>query len=294
MHNLATKGKTVFFYLFIPVGLYVFMVVVPTLVSFFYSLFDWTGGPLKDFVWFDNYRKLLSDSDFWLSFKNSLIFTIFMIIGQVGIAFIFAMLFTMKWLKFIRFHRYIMFFPVVISPVVIGLLWQLIYSYNIGLLNYFLRMLGLESFIRYWLDDPKIIMTTVSIPVIWQFIGFYLVILLSAIYSIPKDVVESAEMDGASDLQRLRYITIPMIYNTLMICVTFCVIGSMKAFDHIMVLTAGGPGMSSTVMGLYAYKSAFGQLQLSYANAVSIGMLVLTLLITVVFRVLMGGRKYES
>ncbi|BBH23069.1 putative ABC transporter permease protein YurN [Paenibacillus baekrokdamisoli] len=294
MKNVAIKPRTLFLYLSIPVGLYFFMAIVPTFVSFYYSLFEWTGGSVKQFVWFDKYVELLRDDDFWFSFKNSTIFTLFMVIGQVGIAFVFALLFTMKWLRFKAFHRYVMFFPVVISSVVIGLMWQLIYNYDIGILNFILRQLGLEHYIMFWLDDPSIIMRTVAVPVIWQFVGFYLVILLSAIGSIPADLMESAEMDGASGWKRTLYVTIPMIYGTLKICITFCIIGSMKAFDHILVLTGGGPGKSSSVMGLYAYTTAFREMKLSYANAVSIGILLLTLLITLLIRSLLGGRKYES
>lgn len=130
--NALKQSKIIFFYLSIPVGLYIFMVIIPTAVSFYYSLFNWTGGESKEFVWFNNYINLLRDSDFWFSFKNSLIFTIYMVIGQVGIAFLFSLFFTMNWVKLKEFHRFVMFFPVVISPVVIGLLWQLIYNQDIG------------------------------------------------------------------------------------------------------------------------------------------------------------------
>lgn len=289
----ANKSKTIFFYLLLPVGLYLFMVVIPAIVSFYYSLFDWTGGQNKEFIWFANYADLMKDTTFWLSFKNSLIFTVFMVLGQVGIAFLLSLFFTMGWVKLKGFHRYVMFFPVVISPVVIGLMWQLIYNQDIGLLNFFLRNLGLEGIIKPWLDDPKIIMRTVSAPVIWQYVGFYLVILSSAVASIPKEIFESAEIDGATDFKRSIHITIPMIYDSLKICIMLCIIGSMKAFDHIMVLTNGGPGTASTVMALYGYNTAFITMRLSYSNTIAIGILVLTLIITLSSRALLGGKRYE-
>lgn len=294
MKDLAVKkSKTIFLYLLLPVGLYIFMVVIPTIVSFYYSLFNWTGGQNKKFIWFSNYADLMADSNFWFSFKNSLIFTMFMVIGQVGIAFLLSLFFTMEWVKYKDLHRYVMFFPVVISPVVIGLMWQLIYNQDIGLLNFILRNLGLEGVIKPWLDDPKIIMRTVSIPVIWQYIGFYLIILSSAVGSIPKEIFESAEIDGATGFKRSIYVTIPMIYDSLKICIMLCTIGSMKAFDHIMVLTNGGPGTASTVMALYGYNTAFITMRLSYSNTIAIGILVLTLIITLSSRVLLGGKKYE-
>jgi ABC-type sugar transport systems, permease components len=216
-----------------------------------------------------------------------------MVIGQVGIAFLLSLFFTMEWVKLREFHRYVMFFPVVISPVVIGLMWQLIYNQDIGLLNFLLKNLGLGSIIKPWLDDPRIIMQTVSVPVIWQFIGFYLIILCSAVASIPKEIFESAEIDGATGFKKSIYVTIPMTYDSLKICIMLCTIGSMKAFDHIMVLTNGGPGKASTVLALYGYNTAFTTMRLSYSNTIAIAILVLTLIITLTSRVLLGGKKYE-
>ena len=201
--------------------------------------------------------------------------------------------FTMDWVKFKAFHRYVMFFPVVISPVVIGLMWQLIYNKDVGLLNYLLTHLGLGNLIRPWLDDTSIIMYTVSIPVIWQYVGFYLIILTGAVGSIPKEIFESVEIDGATGLKRSIYVTIPLIYHSLKICIMLSTIGSMKAFDHIMVLTGGGPGTASSVMGLYAYNKTFLTSQLSYGNTIAIGILILTLAVAMPVRLLLGGKRYE-
>ncbi|MBQ7371729.1 MAG: sugar ABC transporter permease [Blautia sp.] len=277
----------------IPVAIYIFIMIIPTFVGLYYSFFKWSGGPKKTFIGLDNYIKLFHDKIFWASFKNTLIFTFFMVVGQVGIAFIFTLFFTMKWLKWVEFHRRVMYLPSIIAPVVIGLIWQMIYIHQYGLLNQILRAAGLSDWIRPWLDDPKIAMYSVCIPVIWQYVGYYLVILMGAVATIPKDILEVAEIDGASGLQRTVYITIPLIWSTLKICLMMCIAGSLKAFDHILVMTGGGPGRATTVVSLYNYDTSFTHMKLGYANAMAVVILLISMAITVGSRKLMGGKNDE-
>lgn len=293
MELTKKNQKSIYFYLAIPVALYIFMAIVPTIISFVYSMYDWNGGPVTDFIGLGNYKELLTDKVFWQSFSNSMVFTGLMVVGQVGLALFLTIFFATKWIKFVKFHRFVIFLPVVISPIVIGLLWQMIYSNQFGLLNWLLTNVGAESWIRLWLDDPKLVMISISIPVIWQYIGFFFVILSSAVASIPKEVMEASEMDGATGFKKAFKVTIPMIYGTLRVCVLLAIIGSLKAFDHIMVLTYGGPGTSSQTMALYGYNSAFGTLRLGYSNAVAVGILIITIIIMIISRFVMGGKRYE-
>ena len=290
---LMPKTSKIYGFIGIPVAIYVFIMIIPTFVALFYSFFKWSGGARKKFIGFENYIRLFRDQVFWDSLGNTLIFTLIMVIGQIGIAFLFTMFFTMKWLKWVEFHRRVMYLPSIIAPVVIGLLWQIIYNQQYGLLNQFLKALGLENLIRPWLDDPKIALFSVCIPVIWQFVGYYLVIMMGAVTTIPKDVLEVAEIDGASGFQRTIYITIPMIWNTLKICLMMCIAGSLKAFDHIMVITGGGPGRATTVVSLYNYETSFTQMKLGYANAMAVVILVISMAITVGAKALMGGKKHD-
>lgn len=278
-------------FLAVPILVYVFIMIIPTFVALGYSFFEWSGGPKKTFIGLENYITLMHDKVFWSTFKNTLVFTLLMVIGQVGIAFVFTLFFTMKWLKFVEFHRRVMYLPSIIAPVVIGLIWQMIYNYQYGLLNQALTALGLENLIRPWLDDPKIAMYSVAVPVIWQYVGYYLVILMGAVATIPKDVLEVAEIDGANGFQRCVYITIPLIWDTLKICLMICIAGSLKAFDHILVMTGGGPGKATTVVSLYNYNTSFTQMKMGYASAMAVFVLVISMIITVGSRMLMGGGK---
>lgn len=285
------SGKKLFLFLAVPIMVYIFIMIIPTFVALGYSFFEWSGGPKKTFIGLENYISLMKDKVFWSTFKNSIIFTFLMVIGQVGIAFVFTLFFTMKWLKFVEFHRRVMYLPSIIAPVVIGLIWQMIYNYQYGLLNQMLNVLGLEKLIRPWLDDPTIAMYSVAVPVIWQYVGYYLVILMGAVATIPKDILEVAEIDGANGLQRCVYITVPLIWDTLKICLMICIAGSLKAFDHILVMTGGGPGKATTVVSLYNYNTSFTQMKMGYASAMAVFVLIVSLAITVGSRALMGGGR---
>lgn len=280
-------------YLSIPVGVYIFIIIIPTLFAFGYSFFEWSGGPSKKFIGFENYIALFKDDTFWLSFKNTILFTFLMVIGQVGIAFLFTLFFTMKWVKFVELHRRVMYFPSIIAAVVIGLMWQLIYNSDFGILNYILRAAGLEQWMKPWLDDPKIAMFSVAVPVIWQFVGYYLVLLMGAVATIPKDIMEVAEIDGATGFKKSIYITIPLIWDTLKICLMICFAGSFKAFDHIMVMTGGGPGRATSVLSLYNYNTSFVQMKMGYASAMAVVILVVSMGLTVGIQRLMEGKSYE-
>lgn len=290
---LMPSGIKLAAYLSIPVGVYIFIIIIPTLFAFGYSFFELSGGPSKKFIGFENYIALFKDDTFWLSFKNTILFTILMVIGQVGIAFLFTLFFTMKWVKFVELHRRVMYFPSIIAAVVIGLMWQLIYNNDFGILNYLLRAVGLEQWIKPWLDDPKIAMFSVAIPVIWQFVGYYLVLLMGAVATIPKDIMEVAEIDGATGFKKSIYITIPLIWDTLKICLMICFAGSFKAFDHIMVMTGGGPGRATSVLSLYNYNTSFVQMKMGYASAMAVVILVVSMGLTIGIQRLMEGKSYE-
>lgn len=290
---LMPSGGTLFGYLCIPVFIYIFIMIIPTFVALGYSFFEWSGGPKKVFTGLDNYINLFKDEVFWLSFKNTVLFTALMLIGQVGIAFIFTLFFTMKWLKFVEFHRKVMYLPCIIAPIVIGLVWQMIYNKDYGLLNQLLRAVGRAEWIKPWLDDPEIAMYSVAIPVIWQHVGYYLILLMGAVATIPKDVLEVAEIDGATGFKRSIYITIPLIWDTLKICLMICLSGSFKAFDHIMVMTGGGPGRATSVLSLYNYDMSFTQMRLGYANAMAVVILIVSLALTVGSKMLMGGKRHD-
>jgi raffinose/stachyose/melibiose transport system permease protein len=277
LNAIRPKKSTVIAYLAIPVALYIFTVFVPLLAAFYYSFFNWKGGPQKTFNGLENYKTLWSDTTFWSAFSHNIYLVVVCIIGQIGIAFILVLLINSKLSRAKAIHRTFGFFPSTISAVCIGFIWTMIYDYNKGLLNWFLNAIGQSEKTQVWLNNPDLVMLLVSIPLIWQYIGYYMVILLSAVGSIDTEILESAAIDGATEAQQARYITLPLVKNTLLVCITLCIAGNMKAFDNILVMTKGGPGYSSMVMALYGYKVSFEQSNLGYGSCISVGIFVLSL-----------------
>ena len=288
LSSIRPKKRVIFFYLFIPVLIYVFSVFVPLATAFYYSFFNWKGGPNKTFNGIENYITLIKDEVFRSAFGHNIYLVIACIIGQIGLAFIFVLMINSRYTKLKGIHRTFGFFPSTIAAVSIGFIWSMIYDYKRGLLNWLLDLIGKGDSAKVWLNEPKLVMLLIAIPLIWQFIGYYMVIILSAISSIDQEIFEVAELDGANSFQRAIYIVIPLIKNTLLVCVTLCIAGNMKAFDHIYVMTAGGPGNSSMVMALYGYKVSFDQQNMGYGSAISIGIFVLSLIVILGSQALIG------
>ncbi|MBF9016500.1 MULTISPECIES: carbohydrate ABC transporter permease [unclassified Oceanispirochaeta] len=293
--NALYPGKLLLWTLLAPgVLLYVGIAIIPIFNAIILSFYKWSGGDSKTFLGFGNYVYLITDPLFWGSLKNNLLIGVISIIGQVGIALILAALFTSRDIKFVSFHRSVIFFPVVLAAIIIGFIWTMVYSREYGLLNFTLKGLGLEGFIRAWLDDPSIIILSVSAPIVWQYIGYYTVIIASGITAIPSEIFESAELDGAVGWRKLFYIIYPLIKNTIVVCVMMCIAGSMKIFTHILVMTGGGPGNSSMVMSMYAYRNSFIKYKLGYGSAASIGILLVSMMIILLTRSLMGSKNEEQ
>jgi raffinose/stachyose/melibiose transport system permease protein len=275
--------------------LYGFIVIVPLIGSFWYSLHNDTNNNFR-FVGFRNYVRLVADGDFWFAFRNNLIILGLSLIFQLSIAFIIATMMNSGVIRFAKFYRAVLFLPVVLSSVVVGFIWILIYNINTGLLNTFLSAVGLASWGQLWLDNPKIVIYSVTVPLMWQFIGLYLVIFLAGFSAIPNELLEAASLDGANGLQKTLYVTLPMLVNTWRVVLILAVSGAIKVFEQPFVMTEGGPGISSMVLAQYAYNMSFIRQKLPYGSAIAVGMLVLSflliaLVLLIINKVLLRGRN---
>jgi raffinose/stachyose/melibiose transport system permease protein len=277
LQSIKPKNRVVFAYLLAPLIVYVYAVFVPLLAAM-QSSFQRREGPELVFNGFANYVTLFKDTTFWRAFGNNIFLVVACIVGQIGIAFIIVLMINSRLVKFKNVHRTFAFFPATVAAVCIGFIWTMVYDYRRGLLNWILTAIGMGDKVQIWLNDPDKVMLYVAIPLIWQWIGYYMVIILSAITAIDSEIFEVAEIDGANALQRAFYITLPLIKNTLLVCVTLCIAGNMKAFDHIFVMTGGGPGTDSMVMALWGWQN-FAWSKLQYANTISMGIFVLSMIV---------------
>jgi raffinose/stachyose/melibiose transport system permease protein len=275
-------------------ALFAFTVVVPALVALGYSLNSWPSLTTPKWIGLANFIDLVHDDLFWLSLWNNLKLALYTLIGQVGIGYAMAFLLNSRLVAFRNFFRTVMFFPVLVSTVVLSFLWTLVYDNDNGMLNVALRALGLGHYATAWLSNPHIVVGALAVPLIWQWFGFYMVIFMGALGTIPKEILESAELDGASGVKKALHITIPLTYDAVVVSVLLCLAGIMKMFDTVLVMTDGGPGNSSMVLALYAYRVSFRDIQLGYGNAIAVGIIVMSLAITSSARLLLGGKRYEQ
>jgi len=279
--RIKPKNSVMALYL-VPIYLvYLCVFILPVILAIYFSFFNFRTVSSKTFVGLFNYKKLFTDPLLLSSLKNNLYLVLVCMIGQIGIAFVFANMLYSRLInpKVSNFFRTVIYFPVTLSAVIIGYVWTMIYDYHFGLLNQLLISFGFPDAVKAWLTDERSIMTVVSIPMIWQYVGFHLVIIMAAMTSIDKEVYEMAEIDGASGFRKAVSITFPLIKNTLSVCVLLCVSANMKAFDHILAMTNGGPGYSSSVLALYAYKISFAENNLGYGNTVSVAIMVVMVII---------------
>lgn len=288
--KLTKKTKGAFILGILPAFLlYIVFAIYPILQSFYYSLMDWNGFNEMTFVGLDNFKKLFADSLFWNSVKNNIYVVLVSVLGQVPLALFFALLLNRK-LKGAKLFRTIGFLPVVLSTVVISLTWSLIFNSRNGLINEFLRSIGLDSLAQNWLGDTKWAMASVLVVVVWQFVGLYLIIFLAALQNIPTEVLEAAKMDGASEWATTWKITIPMIWETILVAITLCIAGSLKTFDLIYVMTHGGPAHSTDVMALYMFNETFSKLQYGYGSAVSVFIFFFSLILIAIVNKVLGKK----
>lgn len=265
--------------------IYLLVFVLPVILVVIMSFFKFSSIKSFSFVGFENYKSLFTDKNVFLSLTNNIFLVMVCLVGQLGVAFVLACLLNAKRIKSKNLYRTIIYFPVTLSAVVIGYVWQFVYDYNYGLVTYFLKAIGRSDMVIPLLSQVDYVMWCVCIPMIWQYVGFHLVIMLSAMTTIDKEVLEVAEIDGCNSVQKARYIIMPLIKPTLVVCVFLCISANMKAFDHIMTLTNGGPGYSSSVLALYAYNTSFQQFNMGYGSSISVFILLVTAALFVVSRI---------
>ena len=160
--------------------------------------------------------------------------------------------------------------PTVISATVMGLMFSILLNSDIGPVNVILHSLGMDWAVKNWLTDPKIVIFSVSLVLVWQYIGYHMSVILAGMQSLSKEIIESATIDGANCWQLCMRIVLPQIKDVLQVSVLFCVTGCLKAFEHSFIMTWGGPGVNSTYLAVYMYKSAFFNSELGKSSAISV------------------------
>lgn len=259
---------------------FVALVVYPLFSTIYLSLFDYglTDARIR-FIGLANFAELMEDSVFWRSLGNNFTILVVSVIVQVGLGIVLAAVIDrgIRWGKSI--FRTLNFAPVVMSAVAVGILWQLIYDPSVGLANWFVRLFGLQPPSQGWLGDPNIVIYSILVAACWQYTGYVMVIALAGMQSVSQELYEAAAIDGATEIQKFFAVTIPSIRNVIIAVVLITMIGAVKVFDIVYVLTRGGPANASQVMGTYIYYNAFTINRAGYASAISVILLVFALVL---------------
>jgi len=268
----------------IPGGLlFVVVILGPLVYNVYLSLTKWSGVGQPKFIGFDNYLKLLSDSVFWESFKNSVAMIIAMVVIPTLIGLLLAsVLFDYLGKRFggssVSVLRAVFYLPQVLPVVVAGIVWGWILRPD-GAFNAFLDAIGLQGFTRDWLGDPNTALPMVMLVMVWVQIGYPVVIFMSALQRVDPEIYEAAEIDGAGYWARFRAITIPQIKPETFVVALTCTIAALKVFGPIYALTRGGPENATNVPSYFAYFTFFKKLNVGYGAAIAT---VLTLIIVLV------------
>ncbi|PYI53898.1 carbohydrate ABC transporter permease [Paenibacillus flagellatus] len=263
-------------------ALYVTFYVAPMFSSLRYSVTSWNGINEATFNGLDNFVKAFHDEKFLIALKNNIYFVLFSVFVQIPFI-VFISILVSGVRRFIDFYKTTVFLPSVLSTAIVGIIWKFIYHPDAGLINQILRAVGLESWTRGWLGEEKFAYLAILVTNAWQWTGFYIVLVLAAIFAIPKEMQEAGEIDGAVGWRKARYLTVPLIRPVILVITLLSITGAMKAMDIVLIMTSGGPFGSSEVMGTYMYKQAYSMSQFGYANAISIIIFLFTCLLTLIF-----------
>ena len=271
-------------------GIFVYF---PLIENFIYSFQSFTlSSATKEWVGFDNYRHLFSDKIILVSLKNNILYAVISIVIQVGFGLVLAAV-----LEDIAFHKFapalrsIYFIPTVISMTVVCLLFDFVYNPQMGLLNSFLELVGLDGFTRVWLGSKKTAMYAVIAVSQWQSTGYVAMLFIVAIQKIPRDLYEAAEVDGAGKLKRFFYITVPQVRQMFFVTMILTVVGAFTVFNEPYILTGGGPGTATMVLSLHMYPTGFVKNNMGYASTIAMLIFVITAILSSVQFASFGTEK---
>jgi ABC-type sugar transport system permease subunit len=258
-------------------GLLGLLIIYPIIATFYLSFTDWDGISRNwNFIGIDNYLKFFDDANFIAAFKNSIIYVIGFTTFSIALGLFFALIFNTQ-LKGSTIIKSAIYLPIVLPSIIVALQWRWMYDPEWGSVNYILRLLGLESLTKAWLGDSDVVLFAIMVVAIWRQVPFVMVVYLAGLTGIPIELLEAAEIDGASYFQSLRYIVLPMLKGVTSIVGIMTLIVGLKVFDLVYILTRGGPGNASEVLANLMYFKAFQEFRQGYGSAISVVLFLLIL-----------------
>jgi raffinose/stachyose/melibiose transport system permease protein len=261
---------------------YLAVVIYPIVYSGYLSFFRWNGvAPRMVFVGLRNYTVLLTYNPvFWTALRNNAIWVVCALIVPNGIGLVLALVLNTA-LRGRAVFRSIFYFPSTLSLAVVGLIWTWIYHPQLGLLNQVLDSLGLHALTLFWLSDPRIALLSVIAAASWAAAGLPMLLYLAGLQTIPPELLEAAALEGATRLQVIRHVTLPLLRETTLIVVAITTINSLKVYDIIFAMTYGGPANKTQVLGTLMYFLTYTENNVGAGTAVAMILLLLTLCLAI-------------
>ena len=292
MRKPLSYKLNIFLFLLPALILFVGVLIAPIIMSGYYSLTEWNGLKTPVFIGFDNYRELFTSKSINImrALKNAMLLALFSTCIQLP----FALWLALKLSKHVpgeRIYLSIYFMPVLISTVVIGQLWLKIYNPDYGVLNLCLRAMGLDSWTRIWLGKKDTALWAAFVPILWQYVGYHMLLMYAGIKGVPTELNEAAMLDGCTESQVNRYIIIPYIKPILRVSVIFAVTGSLKSFDLIYVLTNGGPNHATEVPSTLMINLLFLRNRYGMGSTIAVMLIILCFAFAILINMLFKEEK---
>ena len=272
-------------YLFVlpAVAMYAVFVLIPLVRTIHFSLTDWNGiDQSLDFIGLQNYVDLASSATFWNALWHNIYWIVFGSIGAIGLGLFLAVLVSRRPKGF-HVYRTVFFMPQVLGPVIVGIIWLMIYAPRRGFFYQVGDAFGLDFLLRSPIANSQTSLTGVLVASIWASIGFFFVIFLAGLQNVDQDLLDAARVDGANGPQRFRFVIVPQLAPVITTVIALGMINSLRLFDIVWAMTQGGPGNSSEVLGTLAYEEAFKLQNQGYGSAIVVVTSALAVALSVAF-----------
>lgn len=268
--------------------------IFPLLYNFNMSLriYNLLEPQASKFIWFKNYLNVLfKDANFWHSVGVTLYFSVLVVCLEITLGLILALLLYRKTNPVRNIYRTIMMLPIITTPIAVAYMWRIMYAPSTGLINYLLSLIGIKG--PDWIADVGWAMPSLVIVDVWAWTPFIALMLLSGLMSLPQEPFEAAKVEGASPWQSFWFVTIPLLRPVLLVALLIRMIDSFKLFDIVYAMTGGGPLRATETFNFYIYLTAFRYLDIGYACALSLTLLVMIIFLSIIF-IKAGGMRFEN
>lgn len=288
MTNARSRKYMAAYLLLLPnILLYILVRLVPLFGTFGLSLFRWSMVEDPRFVGFANFTRMWRDPNFWIAFKNTLLYTAYVVPAAVFLGLLLAVLLN-KDIPGMKVFRTLFFFPYITSPVFVAMIWRWLYNTDQGLINGLLEVFGIDPI--PWLTSTRWALPSLAIVAVWQIVGYNMLIFLAGLQGIPKSYYESAQIDGARRWKIFWKITVPLLRPITMFVVIINLIGAFQLFDLTYIITQGGPSKATLTLVYYIYNYGFKYMRMGYASAVAIILFAIILGLSILQKALFGRR----